>query len=190
MRSVVRRFRVARAPKTEFQRAFDEALGSGVRERRAQAIAMSEAVRILRIKILPMPGGVTVLWHDSRIGRAQNRRCAEVEERFALMEAGANDGLWEWETGSQEIHFSARWRVVMGLPARSGAGQLDDWLGRVHPDDIASLRQAIEAHLYGKTEQLHHEHRLLHENGTYRRYLCRGVAARGASGRAAQLRDR
>jgi predicted signal transduction protein with EAL and GGDEF domain len=32
----------------------------------------------------------------------------------------------------------------------------------------------------GASEQLSHEHRILHENGTYRRVLLRGVAVRGA----------
>jgi diguanylate cyclase (GGDEF)-like protein/PAS domain S-box-containing protein len=109
------------------------------------------------------------------------------EERFALMEAGANDGLWEWEIRSEQVHFSARWRALIGLPAHSGTGRLEDWLERVHPDDINALWEAIKAHLSGKTNQLQHEHRLRHENGTYRRFLCRGVAARGARGHCARI---
>ena len=174
--------------KTEFQRAFDEARGS----RRPRMLArlllpVSEAVRILQVKIHPQADCIMVLWNDVTDRSRAEQALQRSEERFALMQVGANDGLWEWEIRSQEIHFSARWRVLIGLPPRSGVGQLDDWLERVHRDDLDELWEAIKAHLYGKTDQLHHEHRLLHENGTYRRYLCRGVAVRGPSGRAARI---
>jgi diguanylate cyclase (GGDEF)-like protein len=174
--------------KTEFQRALDEA----TTEQRPVTLPrlvlpVSDAIRILQIKIVPEAESVTILWHDVTDQSQAEQTLQRVEERFALMQAGANDGLWEWEIRSNEIHFSARWRSLVGQPARSGSGQLDDWLGRVHPDDLDPLWEAIKAHLYGKTEQLHHEHRIRHENGTYRRFLCRGVAARGPRGRAARI---
>ena len=173
---------------TELQRAIDDAMADGSPRTLPQVmLRMSRGIRILRIKILPDAGSVTVLWHDLTDRSLAEYALRRSRERFALMEAGANDGLWEWETGSQEIHFSARWRTMVGLPARSGAGRPDDWLGRVHPDDITSLRQAIEAHLSGATEQLQHEHRIRHEDGTYKRFLCRGVAARARGGHCVRI---
>src|SRR5690606_827069 len=40
-------------------------------------------------------------------------------------------------------------------------------------------KDAINAHLGGTTDRLQHEIRLRHEDGTYRSFLCRGMAARG-----------
>jgi diguanylate cyclase (GGDEF)-like protein len=57
----------------------------------------------------------------------------------------------------------------------------------VHEDDIASLKEALELNLSGKQEHLFHEHRMLHENGTYRRFLLRGVAVRGAGRRPVRI---
>ncbi len=48
-------------------------------------------------------------------------------------------------------------------------------------------RTALEAHLSGKTDHFQHEHRIRHEDGTYRRFLCRGVAVRGAGRRPARI---
>jgi len=174
--------------KTEFQRALDEALS----ERRPRMMSrfllpVSETIRILQVKIHPEADSVTILWNDVTDRSHAEQALQRSEERFTLMQAGANDGLWEWEIRSDAIHFSARWRALVGLPARSGRGQLDDWLSRVHPDDVDALWEAIKAHLYGKTEQLHHEHRIRHDNGTYRRFLCRGVAARGPRGRVTRI---
>ena len=174
--------------KTEFQRVFNEALSDrGSRTLSRFLLPVSEGIRVLQVKIQPEADSVTVFWNDVTDRSHAEQALQRSEERFALMQAGANDGLWEWEIRSNGIHFSARWRALVGMPGRSGIGQLDDWLGRVHTDDLDSLWEAIKAHLYGKTDQLHHEHRMLHENGTYRRYLCRGVAARGPSGRAARI---
>jgi diguanylate cyclase (GGDEF)-like protein/PAS domain S-box-containing protein len=174
--------------KTDFQQAFDESLS----DRRSRMLSrvplpVSEAIRFLEIKILPDDDGVTLLWNDVTERSRAEAALQRSEERYALMQAGANDGLWEWEIRNQEIHFSARWRALVGLPNRSGIGPLNDWLGRVHPEDLDALWEAIKAHLYGKTDHLHHEHRIRHENGTYRRFLCRGIVARGPSGRAARI---
>jgi diguanylate cyclase (GGDEF)-like protein len=76
---------------------------------------------------------------------------------------------------------------MIGLPAHAGSGRLEEWMDRVHADDIGPLKEALEAHLSGKTDHVQHEHRIRHEDGTYRRFLCRGVAVRGASRRAARI---
>jgi diguanylate cyclase (GGDEF)-like protein/PAS domain S-box-containing protein len=173
---------------TEFQRAFDAAVTTGsTRTLSRFMLQTSEGVRVLEIKILPEVVDVTVLWQDLTDRSRAEQALKRSEERFALMEAGANDGLWEWEIRNEQVHFSARWRALIGLPARSGTGRLEDWLERVHPDDVNALWEAIKAHLSGKTNQLQHEHRIRHENGTYRRFLCRGVAARSARGRCARI---
>jgi diguanylate cyclase (GGDEF)-like protein/PAS domain S-box-containing protein len=173
---------------TELPRVIDAAVAHG-RPRMVSQLMLptSAGVRILQIKVLPEPGGVTLLWYDLTERAHAEYALQRSEERFALMEAGANDGLWEYEIGSQEIHFSARWKAMVGLPTRRGIGRLEDWLERVHPDDKSSFVQAVDAVLSGTTDQLQHEHRLRHENGTYRRFLCRGVAARAARGRCSRV---
>lgn len=139
--------------------------------------------RVLQVDILPDGSGVMLLWHDVT-ERAALRRDAE---RLALAAEGANDGLWSWNLRTHAFYVSARWRAIVGLPPRPGAGSREDWLGRVHPDDVVSLKEALAAHLAGRTEHFEHEHRLRHEDGTYRWCLFRGQAARGADQRAENL---
>ena len=55
------------------------------------------------------------------------------------------------------------------------------------PTTSRPLKEAIDAHLAGKTEHFQHEHRIRHEDGTYRRFLCRGIAVRGAGRRPARI---
>src|SRR2546425_9752258 len=62
---------------------------------------------------------------------------------------------------------------MIGLPAHAGIGRPEEWMDRVHADDIAPLKEALEAHLSGQTDHFQHEHRIRHEDGTYRRFLLR-----------------
>jgi diguanylate cyclase (GGDEF)-like protein/PAS domain S-box-containing protein len=151
------------------------------------ALALAQASRTLQVKILPVVGGVTLLWQDVTERLRTENALRRNEERLALAAEGANDGLWEWDLRSEEVYFSGRWRAMVGLTAAPGVGPADEWLGRVHPDDIVPLREALKAHLAGETAHLQHEHRIRHEDGNYRRFLCRGVAIRSAGRRAPRI---
>jgi diguanylate cyclase (GGDEF)-like protein/PAS domain S-box-containing protein len=174
--------------KTELPRAISESLS----DRRARTLpriglTFAESARILQVKILPVAGGVTLLWHDVTERTHAELELKRREDRLALAAEGANDGLWEWDLRSQEFYVSSRWTAMIGLPARAGLGRPEEWTDRVHPDDIGSLKQALDAHLSGKTDHFEHEHRIRHEDGTYQRFLCRGIAVRGATRRPARL---
>jgi diguanylate cyclase (GGDEF)-like protein/PAS domain S-box-containing protein len=143
--------------------------------------------RILQVKVLPVAGGVTLLWHDVTERRRDEHALKRSEERLALAAEGANDGLWECNLRTQEFYFSSRWRAMIGLPAAGGIGRPEEWIDRVHPDDVAGLKEALKAHVSGTTEHFQHEHRVRHEDGTYRWFLCRGVAAPGAGRRPVRI---
>jgi diguanylate cyclase (GGDEF)-like protein/PAS domain S-box-containing protein len=143
--------------------------------------------RILQVKILPVVGGVTVLWHDVTERRRAEDALKRSEERFSLAAEGANDGMWEWDIRSQECYFSRRWKAMIGVHAPGGSSQPEEWFERVHADDIGLLKEALAAHLSGQTDHFQHEHRIRHEDGTYRRFLCRGIAVRGASRRLSRI---
>jgi PAS domain S-box-containing protein len=136
--------------------------------------------RIVQVKILPVSGGVSLLWHDVTERAQAEREILQRGERLALAAEGANDGLWQLNLQTREFYVSSRWRAMIGLPPHAAIGGPGEWLDRVHPEDIASLNAALDAHLAGATQVFHHEHRIRHEDGGYRRFLCRGVAVRGA----------
>lgn len=114
-------------------------------------------------------------------------RLRESEERYSLALQGANDGLWDWAVGAPELHLSPRWKAMLGYAPDELADTQDTWWGRVHPDDVAGLRHALEQHVQGQTEFFEHEHRLQHRDGGWRHVLVRGKAVRNAKGEATRL---
>src|SRR3989442_10026905 len=57
----------------------------------------------------------------------------------------------------------------------------------LHAVEIGRVKEGLEAHPSGKTDHFQHEHRIRHEDGTYRRFLCRGVAVRAAGRRSTRI---
>jgi diguanylate cyclase (GGDEF)-like protein/PAS domain S-box-containing protein len=150
-------------------------------------VSIGTDTRIVQVKILPVAAGISLLWHDVTERARAEHEIKQRGERLALAAEGANDGLWQWNLQMREFYVSGRWRAMIGLPAHAAIGGPGEWLDRVHPGDIASLNAALEAHLAGSTQVFQHEHRIRHEDGTYRRFLSRGVAVRGAGGKPARI---
>jgi diguanylate cyclase (GGDEF)-like protein/PAS domain S-box-containing protein len=174
--------------KTELPRAIKDALTTQSPRTLAHlGLPAAAGARILQVKILPVVGGVTLLWHDVTERTRAEHALKRSAHRLALAAEGANDGLWEWDLRSDEFYFSGRWRAIIGLPAQAGIGRPEEWMDRVHADDIVALKSALDAHLSGETDHFQLEHRIRHEDGTYRRFLCRGVAVRGAGRRMAHI---
>ncbi|MBK8234133.1 MAG: EAL domain-containing protein [Deltaproteobacteria bacterium] len=122
------------------------------------------------------------------IERGRMRRAlAEVQERFALAVRGSNDGVWEWLLDSGEMHFSRRWRELLGYGIDDLSNEVDEWFGRVHPADLEALRADIEQHLAGDKPFHENEHRLRASDGTYRWVISRGVVQRDAAGRPVRM---
>ena len=174
--------------KTELPKAIAEVLASrNARTLSQVGMASASGLRVLQVRILPVPGGVTLLWHDVTERARAEQALKRSEERLALAAEGANDGLWEWDLRTQEFYFSGRWREMLGLPPTAGIGRANEWIERVHSEDAAGLKAALEGPFAGTADHFQHEHRIRHEDGTYRRFLCRGVAVRGAGRRSIRI---
>jgi diguanylate cyclase (GGDEF)-like protein/PAS domain S-box-containing protein len=173
--------------KTELPRMIAEVLATGTPQTLAQLpLPTVGGGRTLRVRILPVAGGATLLWDDITERTREEHALKRSEERLALAADGANDGLWEWDLRSQEFYCSSRWRAMLGL-SESGSVRAADWIARVHEEDRVNLKAALDAHLSGKTELFEHSHRMRHEDGAYRSFLCRGVAVRGTGGRPLRI---
>jgi len=109
------------------------------------------------------------------------------EERYALIAAGSNDGLWDWDVIADALYCSERWKLMIGLSTNDSVSTLEEWLNLADEEDRAGLQQAIQAHLSGARSHFEIEYRLRHVDGNVRWVHCRGKAVFDESGRATRL---
>ncbi len=98
------------------------------------------------------------------------------QERASLAVRGNNDGIWDWNLKTNEVFFSARCKEMLGYEVYEVDNNLDEWLNRIHPNDITAVRQAIADHLAKTTPFYISEHRVRCKNDTYKWILARGQA--------------
>jgi diguanylate cyclase (GGDEF)-like protein len=107
---------------------------------------------------------------------------AELRSRHEAVLAGARDALWEWDVRTSRMRFTPRWYAMLGLVASGEDEAAADWFARVHPNDVAGLRAALNALLEGQSAACEVEYRTQQGDGTYRWIGCRAVARRDGAG--------
>jgi diguanylate cyclase (GGDEF)-like protein/PAS domain S-box-containing protein len=111
----------------------------------------------------------------------------ESEERYALAARGSNDGLWDWNLSAGLVHFSPRWKAMLGYHDDEIGDRPEEWLDRIHDADRERVKEEIAAHQKGQTPHFESEHRVLHKDGGFRWMLSRGVAVYDSSGNALRM---
>jgi len=122
--------------------------------------------------------------------RQSERALRESEERYQLAVDGANEGLWDWDLPSDQLFLSPRAQQVLSLdPGGEPRRPRRDWiaLATYHAEDVPRTRDALRAHLEGRTPHFDVEYRLRHADGTWHWYRQHGVALRNPEGRAYRM---
>ena len=108
----------------------------------------------------------------------------ESEERWQFAIEGPGDGLWDWNAQTNQVHFTSRWKSMLGFADHEITDRLEEWEKRIHPEDKPRVMAELQAHLDAKVPFYESEHRLLCKDGAYRWILDRGkVMTRTPDGR-------
>jgi len=97
------------------------------------------------------------------------------------------DGVWDWNLVTNRIYLNAKWRVIAGCVSGEVGDDPEQWFSRIHPDDLPTVRDAIKAHLDDPHGPFVSEHRLRHDDGTYRWVSARGTALRDADNKPVRM---
>lgn len=135
------------------------------------------------VLLVTLTGAAVALREQSRT----NLLLRQSEERYALAVQGSNEGLWDWNLMTNQVYYSPRWKEMLGWEESEVGDRLEEWYERVHPDDLDSLKAALQEHLDGYTAHFEHEHRMIHREGSYRWMLTRGVAIKHRDGTAYRM---
>lgn len=112
----------------------------------------------------------------------------ESEERWQFALEGAGDGLWDWNTATDEIYYSRRLKELLGYSDEDMENTLSAWEKLIHPDDICYVLEEVDKLMRGETELYSTEHRLICRDGSYKWILDRGkVIKKNAEGRPLRI---
>jgi diguanylate cyclase (GGDEF)-like protein/PAS domain S-box-containing protein len=113
-------------------------------------------------------------------------RLAELSERYDLIDAASNEGLWDFNFENNHLFVSDRWKAMMGY-THVGADEVVDWRGMVHPDDLSRVQDAMFRHASGAAPLFESVHRMRHSSGEYRWVISRAKGRIDGQGRLQRL---
>ncbi|MCD6673178.1 MAG: PAS domain-containing protein [Burkholderiaceae bacterium] len=130
-----------------------------------------------------------LLLHQLLQLRAARDALEASRQRFELAVAGSDDGIWDWDFRTQRIYLSARARELLGTADSDEVQANEEVFRRVrmHPEDAVRRKEALEAHLAGRTPAFEGEYRIVHPGGEMRWIHVRGLCVRDDDGRPLRI---
>ncbi len=115
--------------------------------------------------------------HASLQDEVKARQSAETALKEALLRQhealkAANIGLWDWNVGTDQVHYSIEWKKQIGYQAHEIGNGFNEWKSRVHLEDRAPTLKKIQQSLADQTQTFEAVFRFLHKNGSYRWILA------------------
>ena len=101
------------------------------------------------------------------------RELKASEERLRLVMDATGEGIWDWQIQSGHIVHNATWHLMLGMDASLLTHPVEDFISRVHPQDLPAVQQAINNCLE-KGADYESEHRLRYQDRHYIWVLDRG----------------
>jgi PAS domain S-box-containing protein len=115
--------------------------------------------------------------------RSMEEALRNSEQRYATAMQAINEAVYEWDIATGEMYYSPRLYDFIALTPQELSTR-QQWVDRIHPEDLPYYRAAIIAHFKGETERLEVEYRYRHADGSWHWARQHGVASRDQNGRA------
>jgi PAS domain S-box-containing protein len=110
------------------------------------------------------------------------------EQRWQLALESTGDGVWDWNLVTGEELLSPRCLEMYGYEEHGLPSRIEAHDDSTHPDDVASMRRARDAHVAGLSPSYVHEHRIRCRDGSWKWVLSRGmIIERDTGGRPLRM---
>ena len=107
----------------------------------------------------------------------------ESEDRWRYALQGSAAGIWENNLVTGVTFYSDRSKEILGFQPGDISQRVEDWVSRIHPEDVEIGRRAMTEHLAGRRPFYQAEHRFRCKDGSYKWILSRGRAIFDSEGR-------
>jgi len=112
----------------------------------------------------------------------------EREERLRLVLEGSADGFWDWNMQTGEIFYSPHWAEIHGFSPEDIEPSPHMREKLIHPDDLSTMKLALNAQLDGTTPKYEAEYRILTKTGEWKWILDSGrIVARDEQGKPLRM---
>ncbi|MFN2350074.1 MAG: diguanylate cyclase [Thioalkalivibrio sp.] len=103
----------------------------------------------------------------------------ESAERWQFALEGAGDGVWDWDLDTNKVDYSSHCMDMLEISAAADPlCRHEQWIARVHPDDLEHLNENLWSHLDGHLPHFACEHRVRTDQGGWKWILSRGLVVR------------
>ena len=107
-----------------------------------------------------------------------------IEEQYARVLEGSDQGFWDWDLVRQEFKVSPRFETMLGYEPGEMHLSPENWSMYIHPDDLAKAWESIQRHIDGQAPSLEAELRCRTKSGDWKWILSRGrIVARDKDGK-------
>jgi len=89
--------------------------------------------------------GILGIGHDITVSKQTQMALQETARRLDLATEASGIGIWDMNIETGETYHSRQMAAMLGYEEGGLRANWDDWAGIVHPDDLASLKQQIDA---------------------------------------------
>jgi len=114
-------------------------------------------------------------------------RDGACDSRYELAIEASNDGVWEWDTRTDDASFSPRNFTMIGHDPERFEQRAQAWQSLIHPDDLDRALQMVHAHME-RGEPFNIKYRVRDGKGDWRWILSRGrIVERDDEGRPVRL---
>lgn len=130
------------------QAAYDAAMtdlwDSGLRHRLDLELDLLSNRIVFDAALSRTDGQVLLVALDVTEDRHERARLRESERILRDAEGITHLGTWYWDVAEPHVHWSKELYNIYGLDPESHTPTYDDYLDRVHPDDVDRVKQAME----------------------------------------------
>jgi PAS domain-containing protein len=108
---------------------------------------------------------------DPRAGRGDATAGWPPGEMSELILAATNDGIMDWDLVHGTVHYSERWKTLLGFEDHELADTPSLWQDLSHPEDLPGAEALLRDHVENLWP-FAHTWRMRHKNGGWRWSLC------------------
>lgn len=142
-----------------------------------------------RKALLVMITDVTAVINAEASLKRTNEEYRLVNERYDIVANATHDLIWDWNLETNEIYRDPKglWKVY-GIKNNESIKHINDWIERIHPEDLPTVQRVILRIVNAKEENIFDvEYRFRRENGDYAYVYDRGYILRNKEGRAYRM---